>query len=172
MKALRKPSQVALYAISAVALLSAGVPSIAAADPFVLDLPAGQACPSFDLRVEVTPSPRRVYQDFYDKNGNLVRALTAGKGDALSFTNLATQATLSLRPNGAVTRVVPNSDGLQTWTSTGHIVLILFPTDVPAGPSTTLYVGRIVFTVDPSSGVFTLQSTSGKSVDICAALSG
>jgi len=41
--------------------------------------------------------------------------------------------------------------------------------DVPAGPSTTLYVGRVVFTVD-TSGVFTLQSVSGKSTDICAAL--
>jgi len=29
----------------------------------------------------------------------------------------------------------------------GHNVLILFPSDVPAGPSTTLYVGRVVFTV-------------------------
>jgi hypothetical protein len=27
-------------------------------------------------------------------------------------------------------------------------VLILYPTDVPAGPSTTLNVGRVVFTID------------------------
>jgi hypothetical protein len=48
-------------------------------------------------------------------------------------------------------------------------VLILFPTDVPAGPSTTLYVGRVVFTV--VGDVFTLRSTSGTATDICAALS-
>ena len=36
-------------------------------------------------------------------------------------------------------------------------------------PSTTQYVGRIVYTVD-ESGVFTLVSTSGRSTDICAAL--
>ena len=62
-----------------------------------------------------------------------------------------------------------NPDGTTTVTSTGHNGLILFPTDVPAAPSTTQYVGRIVYTVD-ESGVFTLVSTSGRSTDICAAL--
>jgi hypothetical protein len=33
-----------------------------------------------------------------------------------------------------------------------------------------LYVGRVVFTVD-ASGFWTLNSTSGNSMDICAALS-
>ena len=63
-----------------------------------------------------------------------------------------------------------NADGSQRVTLTGHNVLILFPSDVPAGPSTTLYVGRVVFTVDVN-GIFTLVSTSGTSTDLCAALS-
>ena len=63
-----------------------------------------------------------------------------------------------------------NADGSQTLTVTGHNVLILFPTDVPAGPSTTLYVGRVVFTIGVDQ-VFTLKSASGKATDICAALS-
>ena len=63
-----------------------------------------------------------------------------------------------------------NADGSQTVTLSGHNVLFLFPTDVPAGPSTTLYVGRVVFTVDVN-GVFTLVSTAGTATDICAALS-
>jgi hypothetical protein len=53
----------------------------------------------------------------------------------------------------------------------GHPVLIMFPTDVPAGPSTTLYVGRVVFDVDNATGVFTLKETHGKATDLCAALS-
>lgn len=153
------------------AAFGAIIPSIAAADVFAFDLPAGLACESFDLRLEGTTNPRRVQREFYDKDGNVVRYLTAGKGAALTFTNLATGATLSLRANAAVERVVLNPDGTQRWVTTGHNVLILFPTDVPAGPSTTLYVGRVVFTVD-SSGIFTLESTTGKSMDICAALSG
>ena len=31
--------------------------------------------------------------------------------------------------------------GLLRETDTGHFGLILFPTDIPAGPSTTSYVG-------------------------------
>ena len=33
--------------------------------------------------------------------------------------------------------------------------VILFPSHVPAGPSTTLYTGRLVYTVDTSTGVIT-----------------
>jgi hypothetical protein len=40
---------------------------------------------------------------------------------------------------------------------------------VPAGPTTTLYVGRVVFTID-SSGTFTLQQHRGEAIDICASL--
>ena len=79
-------------------------------------------------------------------------------------------ATFALRANGAVMHTVFNADGSQTVTATGHNVLILFPSDVPAGPSTTLYVGRVVYTVD-EGGVFTLVSTSGTETDICFALS-
>jgi hypothetical protein len=153
-------------------VLGLGMPSTASADPdFVVDLPAGQACPSFDLRVEITGNPNRVYREFHDKSGNLVRVLGAGKGNTLTFINLGTGATLSPRPNGSVEHTTFDANGMQTTTITGHNVLILFPSDVPAGPSTKMYVGRVVFTVDTSS-VFTVQSVSGKSMDICAALSG
>jgi hypothetical protein len=137
----------------------------------VFDLPAGLACADFDLRVEVTINPNRVEKKWLDQNGNPVRMLTAGKGNSLKFTNLNSGATLSLKPNGAVEHITLNPDGSQTWATTGHNVLILFPTDVPAGPSTKLYVGRLAFTID-TSGVFTLKSFAGKSSDICVALSG
>jgi hypothetical protein len=75
-----------------------------------------------------------------------------------------------LSENGARTQAVFDADGSQTVTLTGHNLLILFPSDVPAGPSTTVHVGRVVFTID-SNGVFTVLSTSGTSTDICAALS-
>jgi len=53
----------------------------------------------------------------------------------------------------------------------GHNVLILFPTDEPAGPSTTLVVGRAVIAVDANQN-FTVQQISGTTTDICAALAG
>jgi hypothetical protein len=157
-----------LTAGPAAALIGLAAPSTALAQD-VLDLPAGLAC-EFGLQVTIDSSTHRVNKEFYDKNGNLVRVLTAGKGDDLSFVNLDSGATLSLKGNGSVAHIAQNPDGTQTWRTTGHNVLILFPTDVPAGPSTTLYVGRVVFTVD-TSGVFALRSTNGKSMDICAALS-
>jgi len=135
----------------------------------VIDLPAGEACAGFDLRIEVWANPNRVFREFTDRNGNAVRQLSAGKGNTLVFTNLDTGAQLQLRPNGAVEHTVLNPDGTRLVTITGHNVLILFPTDVPAGPSTTQYVGRVVFTID-TNGVFTLESVSGTSTDLCAAL--
>lgn len=151
-----------------VAVLGAGRPSFADSPPdFVLVLPAGLAC-SFELRIEIRGG-NQVNKEFSDKNGNVVRSLSAGKGSALTFTNTTTSATLSLKPNGAVAHGVFNPDGSQTWVVTGHNILIFFPTDVPAGPTTTLYVGRVVYTVD-SVGVWTLQEVNGQATDICAAL--
>jgi hypothetical protein len=139
-----------------------------AADSTTLELPAGLAC-AFGLSVEIRGG-NQVMKEFVDKNGNVVRMLSAGKGSALSFTNLSTGATFSLKANGSVTHTTVNPDGSSTVATTGHNVIILFPTDVPAGPSTTLYVGRVVYTVD-SSGVFTVQQVSGETTDICAVLS-
>jgi hypothetical protein len=151
------------------AVLGGASASAAADDPTVLTFAAGEAC-VFALRVEIRGGTQ-VFKEFRDKDGKVVRTLSAGKGSALTFTNLATNATLSLDANGSVSQVTSNNNGLQTFVTTGHNVLILFPTDVPAGPSTTLTVGRVVFTVDTSNGVFTLKEVSGLSTDICAALS-
>jgi len=154
-----------IWACAVAAVL--GCASSAAAD-FTIDFPAGLAC-AFELRIDGSGG-HQVERDFFDKNGNLVRSFSAGTGSALTFTNVGTGATLSTKSNGAVSQVTPNPDGSSTEVDTGHNILILFPTDVPAGPSTTLYVGRVVFTVD-SSGNFTLQGHSGTATDICAALS-
>src|SRR3954467_14949627 len=156
-----------------VTLICSTSQSIAAEPPGPPDadlvLPAGVACPGFDLEVEIWNNDNRVTREFTDKNGNVVRLLTAGQGNALTFTNLSTGKTLSPTPNGAVEHITLNADGSFTEVLTGHNVLILFSTDLPAGPSTTLYVGRVVFTVD-TRGVFTVQSTSGTATDLCAAL--
>jgi hypothetical protein len=134
------------------------------------DLPAGQAC-EFRLLVEGVGSKR--IEKFTDLNGNPVRILAAGKGFDLTFTRLTDQgepiSSVAFPSNGSVERTTINADGSLTFQTTGHNVLILFPSDVPAGPSTTLYVGRLVYTVD-TSGVFTVQSNSGPTTDICALL--
>ena len=135
--------------------------------PFTIELEAGLAC-NFDLLIEGSGGNRHL-KEFTDKNGNIVRSLNAGTGSALQFTNLTTGNTFSTKSNGAVAHTRFNSDGSFTETDTGHNLLILFPTDVPAGPSTTLIVGHVVFTVD-INGVFTVLDVSGRTIDICAAL--
>ena len=161
-------SCVAAFALaSAVPVATAA--QVSAAEPdFQLTLPAGVACADFDVLVEGT-GDNRIMREFTDQNGNVVRILAAGKGFDLTFTNLSSGETVELPSNGLVARTTINDDGTTTVESTGHNVLILFPTDIPAGPSTTLYVGRLVYTVD-ANGVFTVQSTSGPTTDICALL--
>ena len=142
--------------------------SAAAAPDATIDLPAGVACKDFDLRIEITGGVQ-VNREFADKNGNPVRLLAAGKGSDLKFINLTTESALLLKGNGSVTQTRFLPDGSALAASTGHNVIVLFPTDVPAGPSTTLFVGRVTYTIDPSA-VFTLRSVSGKTTDICGAL--
>jgi len=151
-----------------VGVLALGFGNLACAADFTLNFPAGAAC-AFELRID-GDGGNQVYREFLDKNGNLVRSLSAGTGSALTFTNVGTGAALSTQSNGAVTSITYNADGSYTFVTTGHNVLILFPTDVPAGPTTTLYVGRVVFTAD-SAFNFTLLDHHGTATDICAALS-
>jgi hypothetical protein len=169
----RSPVRLGAVAAALVTVIAFPTPSVAAppaGNVDVIVLPAGVACPTFDLRIEITSNPNRPEpKEFRDKNGNLVRVIDVGRGNKLVFTNLSTGQTLSLRPNGSgsITRV--NPDGTLTVSNTGHNVLVLFPTDVPAGPSTILYVGRLVYTVD-ANAVFTVQTVRGTTMDICGAL--
>ena len=170
MKNMHMCSKGLLAAGAMLALLGSAVPSAALADPAtIIDLPMGLACANFGLRIEVTASPNRVYREFYDKSGNIVRSISAGKGDQLTLVNQSSLARLTLKANGAVVKTLIHADGSQTQTATGHNLIIFFPSDNPPGPSTTLYVGRVVWTVD-AIGVWTLVSTAGESTDICAEL--
>jgi hypothetical protein len=139
--------------------------AVAQTEPMHFD--AGLAC-EFPLTL-IGGEDTRTVHEFVDANGNDVTLLT-GRGSAITLTNDDTGATLSLPESGAPWRIVERPDGTSTFTTMGHLVLIMFPTDVPAGPSTTLYVGSVVFDVD-NNLVFTLRETRGKSTDLCAALS-
>lgn len=134
----------------------------------VIDLPAGLACPGFDLRLEVRGMVQQ-NRTFTDRNGNPVRVVSVGKGSALTFINLNNGNTLSLRPNGSGSHTTINPDGTTTVSATGHNVIILFPTDIPAGPTTVQYVGRVLYTVS-ADGVFTFRQVNGTRTDICAVL--
>jgi opacity protein-like surface antigen len=137
--------------------------------PGPLDFGAGTACPDFGLRVSSSGGNLHT-KDFVDRNGNTVRTIQAGKGFLLTWTNLDTGASVTIRTDGSVSNTTHNPDGTLTVSATGHNGLVLFPSDIPAGPTTTQYIGRIVYNIDPVTGIFTLVSTSGSQRDICAEL--
>lgn len=156
-------------ALLAAALAAIALPSPAhAAPPYDLLFPAGVACAGFDLGINGTPDTRKV-KEYTDANGNLVQIIS-GKGSTLTFTNDSTDATVTFAGNGSVTKQAFNPDGTSTVVATGHSIIILFPSDVPAGPTTTLHVGRVVYSATATND-FTILSTSGTRLDICAALS-
>jgi hypothetical protein len=143
-------------------------------EPLLFD--AGVACPDFNLQVSSSGGNVHTKQ-FVDRNGDPVRIIMAGKGFLLTYTNYGPDphnpvagGSVTIRTDGSVSKTTYNPDGTQTVSATGHNGLILFPTDIPAGPTTTHYIGRIVYNVDPATGIFTLVSTSASQRDICAEL--
>lgn len=185
MKSITKRTLVPMALLGAV-LFTGTPPASAVEEPDVI-LPAGLGCPGFNLGISSTGSDPLV-REFTDENGEVVRTISVGNDVVLTYTNYGTTPlgdpenppiageSITFKTAGSVTRTVNNPDGTQTVTGTGHNGLILFPSDVPAGPTATQYVGRIVYTIetividDEEVEVFTLVSTSGRAVDICAAL--
>jgi hypothetical protein len=154
------------FAIPAIVLgLAIGSTSAAsAAETIHLEFPAGEACNDFGLGLDITPNPHQVFKEFKDG-----ATISAGRGSVLLFTNLDTGKTLSLTSNGSVSKTSFSPDGSSTVQATGHNVIILFPTDITAGPSTTLYEGRVVFTAT-AANEFEIISSSGPTRDICSEL--
>lgn len=164
-----RTGRLAVAVVTAAVLLVGAAGPVAASD-YHMDFPAGVAC-DFGLSVDIDVVGPQNYREFTDREGNVLSTLSAGRGNTLTFTNQATGKALSLMATGAVAKTIPHPDGSMTQILTGMNVLIMYPTDVPAGPSTTLYVGRVVVDFDASYNT-TLRSTSGAATDICAALAG
>lgn len=164
--------------LAATALLTAALPfafvgpAMAAAPqpvaPAVTDYDPGIAC-AFPLRVSSTDGKVRD-NEFTDRSGNVVRTTQVTTGIAYTNTNLSTGKSLTVDARGSVISTTVK-DGIATVTATGQTGIILYPSDVPAGPSTIVYRGRLVFTIDLATGVFTIVSSTGTKLDVCAALS-
>ena len=95
--------------------------------PRPFELPAGIACPDFDLRVSCSGGQRPHEGIPSTANGNLVRTITAGKGFLLTYTNLDAGTSVTIRTDGSVSKTTYNPDGTQTVSATGHNGLIIVP---------------------------------------------
>ena len=163
---------IAVYGALFLASPAAAAPPLQPFGPFEITVPAGLGCPNFDLKLTIDEGVNRVFKEFHDRNGNLVRVISAGRGATETFTNVLTDTSVTFKTGGSVSRTTPNPDGTYTLTLTGHNIVIFFPTDEPPGPRSTLYLGKVVFTIsDPvSNTILGIRQTSGKQVDICAIL--
>ena len=167
--------------LGVVAILAVAVSLVAATpasagkplrEPFVnlpVVVPAGVACADFDVGLGVETDNQTV-TTFFDTDGNPVRQLITGRL-VMSVTNLATGDSLLVRLGGAQ-HIDFNPSGTLTLVGTGNILLILFPTDVPPGPSTTLHSGRVVVEIDPATGFFNVLGERGSRLDVCQVLAG
>ena len=166
--------RVAAVAVVVSAMVVGGeVGSAAAVDKHDATLPEGLACADFGLGLDFGEDSRNL-REFTDASGNPVRAILAGRAGSVTLTRLDaegedTDITLTVGAKGSKWNIVFNSDGSQTITTSGHLVFFIFPTDVPPGPSSTLYIGRVVFI---QHGTFSeVLSHEGSTTDLCAALS-
>ena len=132
--------------------------------------PAGTAC-DFALSIDLSGSKYHL-KPFFDKNGDVVRLIVAGKGSLMTLTNTdnAYGATLTLNGYGFSDEVTFPTEGTQMDTIRGHVLFFNTPREASAEPFTTYFVGRLVLTTELSTGFSSLQSFDGKSTDICAAL--
>ena len=157
----------AIMAATVIAAVGLVTPASAAATLWTATFAAGDVC-SFPLTVSGTGDSPKVYREFKDRHGNVRAIFSAGKGQALTYTNADTMKTFSTPANGAGSWTVYNRDGSQIIRLFGHNVVLLFPTDVD-GPSAWLYSGLVVIKVD-AAGVWKVVKQSGRKINICARL--
>jgi hypothetical protein len=162
---MKRVRQLAIATACASAALVAAAPPASAA-PIVI--PAGQGC-AFELKLEGGAFPPERHS-FTDRNGNKITVL-AGKSGATTWTNTKTGKSVTFTSRGTALRVTQTSPTSQILEFSGHAGLVLFPTDVPAGPSTTQMTGRLVLSFDPTTGDTVVLKQEGQQTDVCAALS-
>jgi len=130
-------------------------------------LPPNTGCQGFGIRFDAVGGNQHEHVRL-GKDGKPRLVMLTGTGPSQTVTNTDSGKSITLRSNGVASRTTaPNAKGISTVTVTGHSILSLFPTDKPAGPSTRLIIGRVVFTTDAASN-FEVKSISGRTVDLCA----
>lgn len=150
--------------------IATATPATAApAAPVTYRFDPGVAC-DFAVQLVIGGDSKRNSRTFTDRAGNKVELIT-GAAESVLVTGNGNSVTVPSR--GARTEITMHADGSQTYEFTGNLLLVLFDTDLGGdgltATSTTLIAGRTVFTVDESD-VYTVQSVTGKTTDICAVL--
>lgn len=146
------------------ALASAGLAQPPVKEPLVsepMEFPAGVVCP-FPVLGESVSGNESI--TFFASG----RFHITGEGST-RFTNLETQESIVLDTSGVVT-FTPLEDGNLAITGSGRNLFFFLPQDVE-GAGLFLITGRISEILDTSTDTITSSSSTGRRVDVCAALS-
>lgn len=146
------------------ALASAGLAQPPVKEPLVsepMEFPAGVVCP-FPVLGESVSGNESI--TFFASG----RFHITGEGST-RFTNLETQESIVLDTSGVVT-FTPLEDGNLAITGSGRNLFFFLPQDVE-GAGLFLITGRISEILDSSTDTITSSSSTGRRVDVCAALS-
>jgi hypothetical protein len=157
----------ALTLVSASLSLGSLQASAQATPDFTVPFEAGVAC-SFPLTIEGT-NAKGISTEYTDKDGNLNVWLT-GKGYAFRYTNTTTGKSTTTKSQPAAQHTITYPDGSQRITTYGASLIVMFPTDIPAGPTTKYYNGVTDMTIT-AQGVGTLIDEDAYGIDICHVLS-
>lgn len=150
--------------VTALTLLAAFAPALA--DDDITVFPAGFAC-EFSLQSD-TSQFEQTDRVISNPRGDVVHGIYYGYGD-ITFTNLSTGKSIVKNLGGAVLHDRYYNDGTILSTMTGEFMIVLYPTDTPAGPSTRIYNGRMNYRTDVD-GNWIVLNFRGTSFDVCAAL--
>lgn len=133
-----------------------------------------EACPNFNVSLSFSGGNQglRVTR----VHDGVIYTVTSGSGTTIKFYAVDPDTGVLLRSvtfdtKASVTKTAQSGDNT-TYQINGFGTLLLFPTDQPGGPSTTVYNGTVTFTLVTDTGL--LVSTvvnKGRQFDICAALS-
>jgi hypothetical protein len=141
------------------------------ADAQHFSIPAGEGC-DFPITLDGSAGNLRMIT-LRAKKGDISRIIEVRTGVVLTYTRILPDGTagesISFKTSGSVSQTVTDARGIQTVTATGHNGLVLFSTDIPP-TSATQYTGKLVYTVNPATGVFQLLSSANAGTDVCAAL--
>ena len=165
-----------LRALASAALLvglTMSAPQVATAQDTFGPYPA---CPDFDVSLTISGGNQALRQERI--GDGVIFTVTGGSGTTITFSAVDNQGknkgdiinTVTFDTKGSVTKTETIGDQT-TYSITGFGTLLLFPTD-EGGPSTTVYTGKVTFTLDSNTGdLLSTVVNSGRTFDICAALS-
>jgi len=129
------------------------------------------ACPNFNISF-TTSGGNQALRLTRVKDG-VIYTVTSGSGTTITFNALDKKGNIvksvTFDTKGSVTKTTTSGD-TTTFQVTGFGTLLLFPTD-PGGPSTTVYNGKVTFTLAADGTLVSTVVNSGRTFDICAALS-